>query len=36
MTEQDILKAAQEEKYNAEVLWVRIGNHAEKRKVEVY
>ena len=32
-SEQDILKAAQGEMYNAEVLWVRIGNHAEKRKV---
>ncbi len=32
-SEQDVLRASQEEKYDVEVLWVRIGNHAEKRKV---
>ena len=30
---QDVLRAAQEERYDVEVLWVRIGNHAERRKV---
>ena len=29
-SEQDVLNATQTEKYDIEVLWVRIGNHAEK------
>lgn len=32
-SEQDVLRASQEENFNAEVLWVRIGNYAERRKV---
>ena len=32
-SEQDVLRASQAEKYDVEVLWVRIGNHAEKRNV---